>query len=363
MSFGLLKHFKEKKGEETQKQSSKHYQHLILGHDLGAILKLMEIKTQFPQDSVRLISNRPINKQSLIENYDYGVLELRSAEAVEGIYKKYHNAKILPQSNEASFYKDGKFHEFGGRAKSMEILKGEEFFIHKGYKIELSSLFSTENWENLDQIINEHSEIRIFESVEKNPPEDLIEKKEWVLSFKDFATATCEYLYVSMSPKKFLNLFHNKEKLTPELIDFCTSTDVRTAISVTFFLDKEIFQEEKTLFIPQSMTHEWGHFIVEFEQEKCHVLFLIHEDEPQTEDLASKIRLMKRVLDRVFSDIEKHIVKEYIRLDEEMFISNIKDSTAEQLSFDYPTLKFLGHSAPMNENFKNEKFIARTLLN
>src|SRR6476469_4499236 len=129
-----------------------------------------------------------------------------------------------------------------------------------------------------------------------------------------------------MSPKKFLNFFHNKEKLTADFIDVCTGVNVQSAISVSWKLDKEIYPEERILFIPQSMTHEWGHFLVEFEnfnfqnkEQVCHVLFLIHDEEPQSEDLAGKIKLMKRVLDRVFPDVEKHIKQEYIRFDEEMF--------------------------------------------
>lgn len=370
MSFGLLKHFKDNRGANAQSVNTKHYRHVILGQDLGAVLKLMEIRRNFPEESIRLISTRPINRQTLIENYDFGVSQLRSPGAVENIYKKHHNAKILPQSGEAIFYKDGKFHEFSGRAKSMEILPGEEFFTQKGYKLELSSLFSESEWESLDTVLNEHSEIRMFESIEKTTPSDLVDKKEWCLTFKDFASASCETLYVSMSPKKFLSHLHNKEKVTPELIDVCSSVKVQGALSVTWKLDKEIYPEEKTLFIPQSMTHEWGHFIVEFEsfnyqkkEQLCHVLFLIHEEEPQTEDLGSKIRLMKRVLDRVFNDIEKHIKQEYIRFDEEMFISDVKDSSIEQLSFDYPTLQFLGQSSPMTGEMIQEKFLSRVLLN
>ena len=370
MSFGLLKHFKEAKNVGAEAMASKHYRHIILGQDLGAILRLMEIRRNAPEESVRLISTRPINRQALIENYDFGVSQLRSAAAVENIYKKYHNARILPQTGEATFYKDGKFHDFSGRAKSMELLPGEEFFTQKGYKLDPSSLFTEAEWENLDAVLRDHSEIRIFESIDKTTPSDLVDKKEWNLTFKDFSSATCETLYVSMSPKKFLNHLQNKDKITAELIDVCSSVKIQGAISVTWKLDKEIFPEDKTLFIPQSMTHDWGHFIVEFEtfnfqkkEQLCHVLFLIHEEEPQTEDLGSKIRLMKRVLDRVFSDIEKHIKQEYIRFDEEMFISDVKDSAIEQLSFDYPTLQFLGQASPMTGELFQEKFLARTLLN
>lgn len=370
MGFGLLKHFKDRKGADAQNTTSKHYQHVILGQDLGAILKLVELRRSLPSESVRLIATRAINRQMLLENYEYGVSQLRSPKAVEQIYRKHHNARILPQAGEAIFYKDGKFHEFGGRAKSMDLQPGEDFFIQKGYRVDLPSLFTPEEWENLDTIINENTEIRIFESIEKTIPQDLVDKKEWRLSYKDFATTTCEHLYVSMSPKKFIHLVQNKDELTPELIDVCTAVEVQSAISVTFKLNKEIHPEEKTIFIPQSMTHEWGHFIVEFEsfnhhkkEQFCHVLFLIHEEEPQTEDLGSKIKLMKRVLDRVFTDIEKHITKEYIRFDEEMFISHVKDSAMEQLSFDYPSLHFLGQATPLNEELTSEKFLARTLLN
>jgi len=370
MSFGLLKHFKESKNNNGQTTTAKHYQHLIIGHDLGAILKLLELRKKTSSDTIRLISPRPITRQSLLEAYEFGVSQLRSTLSVENIFKKYHNAKILPQTKSPVFYKDGKFHDFGGRAKSMELREGEEFFTSRGYRFELSSLFEQEDWENLDSILNEHIEIRIFESIEKTIPDELVDKREWLLTFKDFVTISGENLYVSMSPKKFLNFIGHKEKFTPEFIDVCSSVSIQAGISITWKLSREIYSEEKTLFIPQSMTHEWGHFIVEFEsfnyqskEQICHVLFLVHDEEPQPEDLASKIKLMKRVVDRVFPDIEKHIIKEYIRFDDEMFISNIKDSSAEQLSFDYPTLRFLGQLSPMSEGMVQEKFLSRTLLN
>jgi hypothetical protein len=367
MSFGLLKQFKNlKKGVSV---TAKHCQHVILGHDLGSVLKLLELKRELPDEQVKLISLRPINRQALVENYQYGPTLLRSPSAVEGIYKRYFNARILPRPNTATFYKEGKFHEFSGRAKSMNLQPGEDFFIAPGFKLEISSLFSPEEWENLDNILKEHQEIRIFESIEKTTASDLVDKAEWLLAFKDFSRISCENLYLEISPKKFLNLLANKDDLTPELIDLCSAVNVQAAIAVSWELNKEVHPEERTLFIPQSMTHEWGHFIVEFDQydyqtktQLCHGLFLIHEEEPQTEDLGSKIKLMKRVLDRVFTDIEKHITKEFIRVDEEMFISGIKEDALEQVGFDYPNLKFLGQVSPVPADYADEKFLSRALL-
>lgn len=369
MSFGLLKHFKDLKKTGAQIAPPLHVEHIILGHDLGAVLKLLELKKQHPEASVRLVSVRPITKDALLETYHYSVSPLRSQAAVEGIYKRYFNAKIFPQKAEPTFYKDGKFHDFGGRAKPMELQDGEIFFTQKGYKLDFASLFDPQDWENLDQILKDHQEVRIFEAVEKTAPSDLVDKANWLITFKDFARLTCENLYVSLSPKKFHQLLAHKEALTPELIDFCTSVKVQGAISVSWILDKEFVTEEKTLFIPQSMTHEWGHFIVEFEEyqyqsksQLCHVLFLIHEEEPQSEDLAQKIKLMKRVLDRVFPDIEKHIKKEFIRFDEEMFISEVKDGALEQLGFDFPSLKFLGQVSAVPQDYSQEKYLSRSLL-
>jgi hypothetical protein len=370
MSFGLLKHFKDRKTSgETQVITTKHFKHVILGSDLGAILKLLELKKNYPEESIRLVSSRVLTRQMLIENYEFGVSQLRSEVAVQEIYKKHFNAKISPQNKEALFYKDGKFHEFGSRAKPMELLAGESFFTKKGYRISLESLFSADDWANLDQIISDSLEIRILDSIEKSSPTDLVEKTEWKIDFKDFSTINCEYLYLSHSPQKFLQHLANRDNMSPELIDACTSANIQSGLSVTWILNREVYADEQTLFIPQSMTHEWGHFIVEFEpfdhaqrQQVCHVLFLIHDEEPQTEDLGAKLRLMKRVLDRVFTDFDKSISKEYIRLDEEMFVSDLKESCLEQVGFDYPTLKFTGCIAPLAPELQSEKFLARTLL-
>lgn len=369
MSFGLLKHLKDNKSHLAQTASTKHFQHVIIGQDLGAVLKLIDLLNSNPNQAIRLITSRPVNKNLLIENYHLGVSHLRSSTAVEHIYKKYFNAKIFPQTQEAVFYKDGKFHDFSGRAKSMELKAGEEFFSQKGYKLDISSLFSKTDWENLDQILNAHSEIRLLQSIEKTTPLDLVDKKEWLLTFNDYTGTSAENIYVALSPKKLLSHLTNKDSLTPELIDVCSAVNIQSAISVTWRFNKEIYPEQRTLFIPQSMTHEWGHFIVEFDaydnqnkEQLCHILFLIHDEEPQSEDLATKIKLMKRVLERVFPNIEEQILKEHIRFDEEMFVSGVKDNALEQLSFDYPTLKFLGQSAPVASDLHDEKFLSRTLL-
>jgi hypothetical protein len=341
MSFGLLKQFKDQKKGIQHTEASTFVAQVILGSDLGSVLKLLELRKSHPAESIRLVSNRLVNKQLLVENYQFGVSQIRSETAVGEIYKGHYDARIFPQKLDPQFYKDGKFHDFSGRAKSMNLLEGEHFFLNKGYRLDIDTLFTKDDWENLDAIIAQHLDIRIVEGIEKTEVKDLVEKNEWLLTFKD--------------------------SMTPDVIDVCSSSKIQAAISLTWLMKKEFSSDDRTFFIPQSMTHEWGHFIVEFETTNeghlCHSLFLIHEEEPQTEDLASKIKLMKRVLERVFPDFETNIIKEYIRFDDEMFISEVKDNLIEQISFDYPSLKFLGQMSPMKPQFSQEKFLARVLLN
>lgn len=339
---------------------------VILGSDLAAVLKLLELRKSNAPEAIKLISPRLINKKYLVETYQYGVSQLRSEAVITELYKSHFNARIIPQKLAPQFYKDGKFHDFTGRAKSMDLLDGEAYFLNKAYRLELASFFNQEDWENLDQILNQHLDIRIIESLEKTQAFTLIEKSEWTLMFKDFRKMTCEFIYHSLSPKKFLAHLKNKDQMTPDVIDLCSSAKTQGALSITWLMKKDVVSDERTFFIPQSMTHEWGHFIVEFENtaegQLCHGLFLVHEEEPQSEDLASKIRLMKRVLERVFPDFENTIAKEYIRFDDEMFISQIKDRLIEQVGFDYPSLKFMGQMSAMKSDMSDEKFLARVLL-
>ncbi len=365
MSFNL-RAFKDLKKDQKQQNPRQHFRHLILGHDLKAVLQLVELKEKFPEEKVRLITPRPLTKKTLIENYENGVTTLRDENTVTEIYKKYYDFKCFKQANESLFYKDGKFHEFSGRAKSMELRDGESFFKGLGYRYEISSLFKPAIWEKLDELLTEAQDVKVIDIIQKTDPKDLVDKDEWLLTTKDYFEITAESLYVTLAPNKFLNLMYDKDNLTNELIDYLSSVKVLQGIQVTWDLAKEIHPEERTLFIPQSMTHEWGHFIVEFEAfnhatktQKMHVMFLIHEEEPQAEDLAGKIRLMKRVLDRVFSGFEKEIKKEHILYSEEMIQWDQKDQLAEQIGFDYPSLKILGEGGPSYGDFH---FIGRSIL-
>src|SRR5690606_951501 len=120
------------------------------------------------------------------------------------------------------------------RAKSMELIRNESFFSTKGYEYELESFFEPAAWENLDELLKTSQDMRIFESIIKTDPHDLVEKQEWLLTFKDFSEMGAENLYVSHAPHRFLNLIANKNDLDSSLIDFCSATESLAAINVSF---------------------------------------------------------------------------------------------------------------------------------
>ena len=370
MSFGLIKRFKDLKKTPESGVKKTFSQHVIVGSGVGALLKLVELRKNHSAEQVRLISNKPLSRKNLEEEFRQSVSLIRSLTSVEGLYRKHYNAKLLPFKNDSVFYKDGKFHDFNGRAKSMELQGNELFFTHKGYEYEIESFFDAVDWENLDELIRTSQERKIFESITKlEAPTDLVDKEEWNLSFKDFSEIGCEFLHVEMAPHKFLNLISNKNDLDASLIDFCSSTESLSAMNVSFELNKDFGMASQTIFVPQSMTHEWGHFIVEFRDFQntsktatCNVMFLVNEEEPQAEDLGAKIKLMKRVLDRVFPDFEKSIKSEAIRFDDDMFINGAKNESLLEVVTRYPTLEFIGQSKLVEETMSDEKYLTRTLL-
>ncbi|HLW56963.1 MAG TPA: hypothetical protein VKY27_06230, partial [Bacteriovoracaceae bacterium] len=64
MSFGLIKRFKDLRKTPEDGVKKTFSRHVIIGHDLGAILKLVELRKDNPAEHVRLISNKPLSQKS-----------------------------------------------------------------------------------------------------------------------------------------------------------------------------------------------------------------------------------------------------------------------------------------------------------
>ena len=184
--------------------------------------------------------------------------------------------------------------------------------------------------------------------------------------FRDLSEVTCQDLWLSLPSRLVMKASHHGQTLPPEMAAYFAGVKRQAAIGLSWEATKELYPEAKTLFVPQSMTHEWGHFVLDIrpwdEERQCHpvsALILLHEEEPTSEFMADKIKLAKRVLDRVFPDFEKHVRKEYIHASEDYFEAPGDNQDAEALLIGVPSLHLMGS---YGAGTLEAKHLARALL-
>jgi hypothetical protein len=328
--------------------SKNYFKTLLMGDDLAMILALMKLKQESPDRELKLITTRLITKKDLIDRYQSSVSLLRSVEDLKKILEFYPNFKTFTINQPTQFYKDGKWHEFSGRAKPVDLKDYEQFFLNHSLSIELEGLFSSDDWINLDQILEKYCEVRVVESIEKINATDLAQPQEWRVVFKDFSQIECLNLMTSLHPQKILKMSKQGQSLPDSITKFLSSLSSKVTISINWKL-KNHLTSEGTYLIPQSMTHDWGHFI--FEQKHFNVdenlwdaslLIIWQEEEFSAEDVAQKIKLSKRVLERVFHDFEKNVHSEQISVIENGLMGGATTDLSKEISTQVPTFKYLG---------------------
>ena len=88
-------------------------------------------------------------------------------------------------------------------------------------------------------------------------------------------------------------------------------------------------------------------------------LILLQDEEPTSEIMADKIKLLKRVFERVFSGFQQSIQNEYILVNEDYFETVNDPKLAEDLIVALPQLTLLGGYSPNN---LEHSFLSRALL-
>ncbi len=364
MSFGI-KSFKKNKQDLAAAQRL-HISHVVLGQDITAVLKLVSLKTQFGPENLRLITPRFLTREVLIDQYRSTPSTFRSNEHTLKVLEKFPHAKSFRFDIESLFYKDGSWHKFNSRAKPMELSSFEDTFLPSRQEITLESLFSPEDWQQLDEILKTYQSVRILEKLEKQTTTDLAHQDEWWMLFHDLGEVTATHLYTSLSARELLKRSGHGQTLPTEMSAWLSSVEKKAAISIRFECSKQLHNEAQTLFIPQSMTHEWGHFIVDVqpydEVTKSYplsALILLHEEEPTSEIMADKIKLLKRVFERVFPGFQQSIQSEYIFVSEDFFEVIKNEKLAEELNVSVSHLTLLGQYSTQN---LEHSFLSRALM-
>ncbi len=322
MSFGITSLRKHK--DEARAERRQHIPQVVLGHDLAAVLKLVALKDQLPPEQLRLITPHLITRERLRDSYERTISVWRDNAATLAAAARYPRLRPTRVDAEAQFYKEGQWHRFQGRAKPMELAAGEEFFLAPRQDVPLEGFFSEADWAQLDDVLMAYQSVRVLEKIEKTTPTDLVSPAEWTLLFHDLGEVTCAELWLSLPSRVVLQASLHGQTLPPELAAHLVAVRRQGAIALHWELSREIHPEPRTLFMPQSMTHEWGHFVIDVhawdgKTQALDVLVLLNEEEPTPEGMADKIKLAKRVLDRAFSGFENHLVREHITASEDFF--------------------------------------------
>ena len=364
MSFGI-KSFKKNK-QELAAAEKKHIAHVILGQDIAAVLQLVALKTQHAPENLRLITPRFLTREVLIDQYRCAPSTLRSNAHTLQVLEKFPFAKSLRFETESLFYKDGSWHKFNSRAKPMDLKSFEDTFLPARQEITLESLFSPEDWAQLDDTLKAYQSVRVLEKLEKQKPTDLANVDEWWMLFHDLGEVTATHLYTSLPARELLKRSGQGQTLPTEMSAWLSSVEKKAAIAIHFECNKQLHEETQTLFIPQSMTHEWGHFIVDVHpydaQTKSHplsALILLHDEEPTSEIMADKIKLLKRVFERVFPRFQESVLSEYIFVSEDFFEVVRDEKLAEELSVGVSQLTILGQYSAQN---LAHNFLSRALM-
>jgi len=362
--FGIRALKKQVDNTETNTKRS-FFKHVVYGENFEAVLTFLKLNKAYPNE-VKFITPNPYFYTEVMQQIHCSLNPIRSEEVAKTIMGLNPALEIFKSNDDVYFYKDTKFHKFGGRAKSHDLKPTETFYTNAYYNFKPEALIPSE--EELDALLKEHQLNKIIAEIIVTEPTDLVEKVNFKLATGEHEYIECEYLYFCESPKKFFNLVKDKSKLSDTLQEYIAPLDAYSGICVYFECDREVFEAASTMIIPQSMTHDWGSFMLEFEaydpaakSQKFKAFSFVSEDDVQEEDLAKKIRLMTKVIERVLPEFAKAQVKQTIKYNTEFLIEGVKDEYAAKIK-DLP-VKFISNAAPIEkENASEYQYFSRSLV-
>lgn len=292
--------------------------HLVVGKDIFALSVYKALQQKYGKEQVRLLSEDALLKSDLLPK---GPSTLRGASNQKIIQELYPQAILSVGTEPALFYKDMTWKSFGGRSKSEALKFNEEFFTTPRFNVDAAKIFpELENAEAFIKEINSEAYQVRLKSIMRSGEGFKVE----CLNGTEFE---CEKLYFGQSPYQYLNFYSNKNELSDVFIEFCESTKTPSALFVKFVFEKPITDMAETLFIPLSYTHEWGHFVGEFNEstyndvpggQEVEFIHFLDEDQASEEDLSRVIRLLKRNMEKIFDKFSKINSREYIVLEQEI---------------------------------------------
>jgi hypothetical protein len=358
--FGI-RSLKKQESHESKIAQTNYIKHLIIGDDLSSFmlaLKLYRLEQPF-----QIILENDVTLEMLKGKWAATFPTLRDELVYQELIQAHPALQNEQHWHSSEFYKDSKFHQFSGRVKHFEMKSSEPGFMQASKRIDYLALFTADDDNQLSAILKNNCAKKIMVEINKTTPLDLVEPNNYEVEFTDYSKIKCEHLYFARNPKLFFKLLKNKDELHESIAQYTSKLEVQSAVVVHFPLKNKCEVPAGTLFLPQSMTHEWGHFLCQFSDKSALGLSFLNEDDLSSEEeLAKKIRLMRRVIERVVENFKSAEGAESIYFFEDFSYQNIDDELTKTMQDNDYHLHFIGAAAPLDSALKNAQYTERSLL-
>lgn len=355
MSFGLSKLKK-----HVERRTERVYaRHLVVGEDAYALAMYQKLVQAHGQEEVALLGR-------VVENAeDYrpkGPNSFRGRDNLQLLKTIFPEASLSLDERPSLFLKEGTWREFGGRAKPEKLLFGEVYYT--GPRILGAENLTPQLGEEDLKKMGDNAHQVLLSGLEKVTPEDLVENVHWRITGVDGVHYECEQMYWAHSPAYFLELYTDKAQLSDKLIELCESTQSPAQLKVSLFFERPITELSETLFIPQSYTHQWGHFIGEFKKDEggsgqwAEFTCFIDKQASNEEEISKKFRLLKKNIEKIAPDMSSTKAQEYLVLSPEAPCLKIDDAGFLACENELEKCFFVSVNAPLapwvSEAFKCE---------
>ena len=349
--LGLLEHLKK---TTLISRSPKYAKVILVGLNWEALQLFEFFSKKFGPDQVLMIDPKDWNE----DHFFYPGPCVDRGKVSEQLLRSLIPGILLEPGQVPLFYKDQKFRPFEGRARPHELKEGEVHFKLAPNFFDPKTLLDNSTPEKMALAQKSFFKGTIHK-IELKGPTDPIKPAHFNILLSNGSHIESEYLCYGRSPREFLKLADKKNRLNKKFIKFSSQFEKNFSLVATFDFNSRIIDSTQTLFIPQNQTHNWGHFIVEVisfpnsQRQLIKAHCQMSPDQLGEEDVAKKLKLLKRTLQRLFTPFSTQKYQEKIYLLDYFPYCQI----ADDLNKSFQHFFYFGWNAPLEKEFLQENEI------
>jgi hypothetical protein len=335
MSFNLLK-FKKPQIEKIENQELK-VDFVCVGFDAKTLFDILATES-FHHSSFLFLDQ---NERTIAEN-------LKLIDSLP-----YPWTFDVDSNQDAKFFKDGEFRSFNGRHKINNCHPYLLKFKHKNYQ---ASWFKW--WENT---LSDDIKTKLNESLLLGQVKAIFYRDNtWELHTFDHKIIKANRIKWNLSPELFLKLFRHEQQYPKNFLTWCSHFKPLNFLLLQFSVHPKVNENLVEGLIPLTMGTDEGYFLLTKQQvseneENLNLLYVFENSELQEEDVANRIRLMKKQLSKIFGLTDKILAAEkvfflpHFTFTSEADVEEVSNFIQPDAIFDFDQQYFSINSNAVNE--------------